>query len=60
MRGGLGEIIIIILIILIFFGNKMIPKLMGNARKNAKIFKEELKKTEGELSGDEKTVKENV
>lgn len=43
MRGGIWEIIIIVLLILILFGSAKIPAMMRNLANGVKTFKEEVK-----------------
>lgn len=43
MRGGIWEIIIIVLLILILFGSAKIPAMMKNIAGGIKTFKKEIK-----------------
>ncbi len=43
MRGGIWEIILIVLLILILFGSAKIPAMMRNIASGIKTFKKEIK-----------------
>lgn len=43
MRGGIWEIIIIVLLVLVLFGSAKIPAMMRNLANGVKTFKEEVK-----------------
>ena len=49
---GAGEIIIIALVVLLFFGGKKIPELMKGLGKGVKSFKEGVKGIEDEINLD--------
>jgi len=51
---GAGEIIVIILILLVFFGAKKIPELAQGIGKGMKEFKKALKDVEEDISLDDK------
>lgn len=50
---GLGELIIIALIVLLLFGGKKIPELMKGIGKGVKSFKDGVKGIEEDLNSDE-------
>lgn len=50
---GMGEIIVIALVILLLFGGKKIPELMKGIGKGVKNFKDGVKGIESEVGGDE-------
>ncbi len=50
---GMGEIIIIALIVLLLFGGKKIPELMRGIGKGVKSFKDGVKGIEEEINKDE-------
>ncbi len=50
---GMGEIIIIALVILLLFGGKKIPELMKGIGKGVKSFKDGVKGIENEVGTDE-------
>ncbi|MGM9775085.1 MAG: twin-arginine translocase TatA/TatE family subunit [Candidatus Egerieousia sp.] len=50
---GMGEIIVIALVILLLFGGKKIPELMKGIGKGVKNFKDGVKGIENEVGGDE-------
>ncbi len=53
---GVGEIVIIALVVLLFFGGKKIPELMKGLGKGVKSFKEGVNGIENEINADtEKT-----
>lgn len=54
--GGLGmsEILLIVLVVLLFFGGKKIPELMKGLGKGVRSFKEGMKEVESEIKGDDK------
>lgn len=49
---GVGEIVIIALIVLLFFGGKKIPELMKGLGKGVKSFKEGVNGIENEINAD--------
>lgn len=49
---GVGEIVIIALVILLFFGGKKIPELMKGLGKGVKSFKEGVNGIENEINAD--------
>ena len=53
---GWGEIVIIALVVLLFFGGKKIPELMRGLGKGVKSFKQGLNEVEGEI----KEIKKDV
>ena len=53
---GVWEIILIVLIVLLFFGGKKIPELMRGLGKGVKSFKQGLNEVEGEI----KEIKKDV
>ncbi len=54
---GAQEIILILLVVLIFFGGKKIPELMRGMGKGVKEYKNAVNGLENELSGEEKPEK---
>ena len=58
---GAGEIIVIALIVLLFFGGKKIPELMKGLGKGVRSFKEGMNNIENDIenSGTEKSNNEN-
>lgn len=53
---GVWEIILIVLVVLLFFGGKKIPELMRGLGKGVKSFKQGLNEVEGEI----KEIKKDV
>ena len=53
---GWGEILLIALVVLLFFGGKKIPELMRGLGKGVKSFKQGLNEVEGEI----KEIKKDV
>lgn len=49
---GVGEIVIIALVVLLFFGGKKIPELMKGLGKGVKSFKEGVNGIENEINAD--------
>ena len=49
---GAGEILIIALVVLLFFGGRKIPELMKGLGKGVKSFKEGMNEVEKDLSAD--------
>ncbi len=49
---GVGEVVIIALVVLLFFGGKKIPELMKGLGKGVKSFKEGVKGIEDEINLD--------
>ena len=56
---GTGEIIILALVVLIFFGGKKIPELMKGLGKGVRSFKDGVKGIEDEINSEESSKKEN-
>ena len=54
---GTGEIIILAIAILLFFGGKKIPELMKGIGKGIKSFKEGVKGIEDDIEGNDKDTK---
>lgn len=54
---GVGEIVIIALIVLLFFGGKKIPELMKGLGKGVKSFKEGVNGIENEINASGNDVK---
>lgn len=54
---GVGEIVIIALIVLLFFGGKKIPELMKGIGKGVKSFKEGVNGIENEINASGNDVK---
>ena len=54
---GTGEIIILAIAILLFFGGKKIPELMKGLGKGIKSFKEGVKGIEDDIEGNDKDTK---
>lgn len=59
--GGLGmsEILLIVLVVLLFFGGKKIPELMKGLGKGVKSFKDGMNEIEKDIKED-KTPKEDI
>lgn len=59
---GTGEIIVIVLVILIFFGGKKIPELMKGIGKGVKSFKDGISGIEDEINnaGDADAKKDSI
>ncbi len=49
---GMGEIVLIALVVLLLFGGKKIPELMSGLGKGVKSFKRGMQETEEELKND--------
>lgn len=61
MSLGIGQILIILLIVLVIFGAGKLPKVMGDLGKGLRAFKDGLREEEEELSEKPKLKKsENV
>ncbi len=56
MRGGIWEIIIIVVLILILFGSAKIPAMMKNIASGIKTFKKEVKEEPKSASAKKKAV----
>jgi len=57
---GVGEIVIIALIVLLLFGGKKIPELMNGIGKGVKSFKKGLNEVEGEINKIDTDIKEDL
>jgi sec-independent protein translocase protein TatA len=55
---GVWQVVIIIAVILLFFGGKKIPELMKGLGKGVKEFKDGMKGEEEKNSGENKQIKE--
>ena len=55
--GGIGmqEVLLIVLVVLLFFGGKKIPELMKGIGKGVRSFKEGMNNVEKEIDNDEST-----
>ena len=56
---GAGEILIIALVVLLFFGGRKIPELMKGMGKGVKSFKDGMNEVEKDLSADSNESKES-
>ena len=56
---GAGEILIIALVVLLFFGGRKIPELMKGLGKGVKSFKDGMNEVEKDLSADSNESKES-
>ena len=56
---GAGEILIIALVVLLFFGGRKIPELMKGIGKGVKSFKDGMNEVEKDLSADSNESKES-
>ncbi len=56
---GIGEIVVIALVVLLFFGGKKIPELMRGLGKGVRSFKEGVKGIEDEISSADKASSDN-
>ncbi len=56
---GAGEILIIALVVLLFFGGRKIPELMKGLGKGVKSFKDGMNEVEKDLSSDSNESKES-
>lgn len=59
--GGLGasEILLIVLVVLLFFGGKKIPEMMKGLGKGVRSFKEGMKEVEADIKEPESTKDDN-
>lgn len=55
---GWMEIVLILAVILLLFGSRKLPEIMGSFGKGVRKFKKEINKVNGELDDDEKQEKE--